>query len=900
MSKEERDPDAFLALANEEADATRGRLKIFFGAAAGVGKTFSMLQTARNLQKDGMDVVVGYVETHGRADTAALLEGLEQLPLKVVNYRNTEQLEFDLDKALERNPQLILVDELAHTNVPGSRHIKRWQDVDELLNAGIDVFTTLNVQHVESLHDVIDHITGVPVQERVPDSFIERAVDIELIDLPPDELIKRVREGKVYLKDKALHALENFFRKGNLLALRELALRVTAERVEAQMEQYRLSRQITEPWAASEKILVCVSQSPLSSTVVRAARRMATGLRVKWMAVYVETPKSASMSKSDRNRVLQTLRLAEQLGAESRELIGNSVPEEIVKCARQNNVSKIVVGKPAQSRWKEILFGSVVDDLIRRSGVIDVYVITGEKHSPEAVETFTAKNRTKSSSYLKALLVVSLFTGIARLMLPYFESSNVVMSYMLGIVIIATQYGRGPSILASLLSVAAFDFFFVPPYLTFAVSDTQYLITFGVMLTIALVISTLTTQVKQQAESARQREEKTYALYLMSRELSSSLESDNLFEIGLRHINDVFDSQTAVCLPDDSDQINVVHRGLGRDALWQIDMGVASWVFRNKKIAGAGTDTLPAAEAIYLPLFGYQRVIGVLAVKFRDEGNFVSPDRLHLLETFANQMAIACERADLAQENEKGRLQVRTEQLKNSLLSSVSHDLRTPLATISGAASSIADQSNNLSELDKSNLSKEIYSESVRLSNLVTNLLAATKMESGEVILNKQNYSLEEIIGSAISAFPAGLVEGRINIEIADSSLEILVDEVLMQQAFVNLIDNALKHTPPTSKITISAKCDSQEVFIVIQDDGPGISDFDKQRVFEKFQKGTTASTYGSGLGLAIVYAIIHAHGGQIWISDVAGGGAAFNIVIPLPSHNSAHHQTCEKKATAL
>lgn len=882
MTTEERDPGAFLALAKEEADATRGRLKIFFGAVAGVGKTYSMLQTARKLKADGLDVVIGYVETHGREETAALLEGLEQLPLKSLHYRNTEQSEFDLDKALERKPQLILVDELAHTNAPGSRHVKRWQDVDELLDAGIDVFTTLNVQHVESLHDVIDHITGVPVQERVPDSFIERAIDIELIDLPPDELIQRVKEGKVYLKDRALHALENFFRKGNLIALRELALRVTAERVEAQMDQYRLSRQINEPWPASEKILVCISQSPLSSTVVRAARRMATGLRVKWMVVYVETPKSAYMSEADKNRVVQTLRLAEQLGAESRELTGTSVTEEIIKCARQNNVSKIVVGKPAQARWKEILYGSVVDDLIRRSGIIDVYVITGEKHTREPVETFTAQSRTKTSSYFKAVLVVSLFTGIAKLMLPYFEPSNVVMSYMLGIVIIATLYGRGPSILASLLSVAAFDFFFVPPYLTFAVSDTQYVITFGVMLTVALVISTLTTRVKQQAESARQREEKTYALYSMSRELSSSMDLSDLLEIGLRHINEVFHSQTAVFLPDNAGQINIEFRGLGRNALWKVDSGVASWVFKNKKPAGSGTDTLPAAEAIYVPLLGYKRVIGVLAVRFLEEGRFIAPDRLHLLETFANQMAVACERADLATANEKGRLQVRTEQLKNSLLSSVSHDLRTPLATIAGAASSIADSNNNLSDFDKTALAKEICSESVRLNNLVTNLLAATKIDFGEVTLQKDNFPLEEVIGSAISAFTLQALEGRLTVNLSEPSTEIFVDEVLIQQAFVNLLDNALKHTPITSKIEINNEFKDDEVIISFQDDGPGIIDSDKLKVFEKFQRGQTTNTYGSGLGLAICAGIVQAHDGRIWIEDAAGGGAIFKIALPV------------------
>ncbi len=883
MTSEERDPGAFLARIKEEkSEGAPGRLKIFFGAVAGVGKTYSMLQTARKLRADGLDVVIGYVETHGRAETAALLEGLEQIPLKKIEYRGTQQPEFDLDAALVRRPQIILVDELAHTNAVGSRHIKRWQDVEELLDSGVDVFTTLNVQHVESLNDLVDHITGVPVQERVPDSIIERAYDIELIDLPPDELIQRVKEGKVYLQDRALHALDNFFRKGNLIALRELALRVTADRVEAQMDQYRLSRQINEPWPASEKILVCVSQSPLSSRVVRAARRMAAGLRVKWMVAYVETPKSASMSPADRNRVVQTLRLAEQLGAESRELIGNSVSEEIIKCARQNNVSKIVVGKPAQARWNELLFGSVVDDIIRRSGIIDVYVITGEKHSHEPVHTFSSRQRTRPNSYLKALLMVALFTGLAKVMLPYFELSNVVMVYMLGIVIIATQYGRGPSVMASILSVAAFDFFFVPPFLTFAVSDTQYVITFAVMLTVALVISTLTTRVKQQAESARQREERTFALFSMSRELSCTLDSQDLFETGLRHISEVFQSQTALCLPDARGNLTVHARGLGRHALWKVDNGVAVWVFRNKKPAGAGTDTLPAAEAIYVPLLGYKGVIGVLAVGFLEEGRFISPDRLRLLETFASQIAIACERAELAGESERARLQMRTEQLKNSLLSSVSHDLRTPLSTIAGAAGTIAEDGASLSRPDRKALAQMICSESQRLNNLVTNLLAVTKVDSGEVQLSKEDYPLEEIIGSAVSAIIPPPKEGRLEVRLEKEDAEVSVDEPLIQQVFVNLFENALKHTPDDSKIEVTATINDTEAVVSVRDDGPGIADKEKGKVFEKFHRGATAGSGGSGLGLAIAKGIVQAHGGRIWVEDAPGGGADFKVALPL------------------
>lgn len=882
MTADERSPDAFLARAKEEErESGKGRLKIFFGAVAGVGKTFAMLQTARRLKADGIDVVVGYVETHGRKETAALLEGLEQLPLSKFNYRETEHLEFDLDLALKRRPELILVDELAHTNATGARHKKRWQDVEELLDAGIDVFTTLNVQHVESLHDLVDHITGIPVQERVPDSIIERAVDIELVDLPPDELINRLKEGKVYVHDRALHALDNFFRKGNLIALRELALRATAERVEAQMQQYKLSRQINEPWPTTEKILVCVGPSPLSPTVVRAARRMAAGLRAKWLVAYVQTPHSTYMSEADRNRVIQTMRLAEQLGAETRELMGRSVSEEIVKCARQNNVSKIVVGKPAKPRWQEILRGSVVDELIRNSGIIDVYVITGEKNSDTSSNFRYSKRRTKFSHYMKALLTVAIFTGLARLMLPYFEPSNVVMAYMLGVVIIATYYGRGPSVMASILSVAAFDFFFVPPYLTFAVSDTQYLITFAVMLTVALVISTLTTRVKQHAEAARQREQRTYALYAISRELSSTMDLEDIVEKGLSHISEVFHGQTALYLPDDKESLSVFARGLGRNALWSVDQGVAQWVFRNRKPAGAGTDTLPAAKALYVPLLGYKKVIGVLAVGLPEDDRMVSPDRLHLLETFANQIATTCERAGLTRENEKARLQMRSEQLKNSLLSSVSHDLKTPLATIAGAAGTLSDKDNNLTQDQRMSLAREICEQAMRLNKQVSNLLSITKVEAPELTLAKEDCPLEEIIGSAISALEEQPHDGRIIVQLEDPSLEVSVDESLMQQALINLLDNAIKHTQRDSTIKVTAQSSQDDVVISISDNGPGIPDKDKARVFDKFQRGENSQVEGTGLGLAICKGIVSAHGGRIWIEDGPSGGTVFKIALP-------------------
>src|SRR5262247_2646257 len=556
MTEHRPDPEALLARAKlEEARRSQGRLKLFFGAAAGVGKTFAMLEAARELQTAGIDVVVGYVETHGRAETAALLEGLEALPPRRESYGGTTLPEFDLDAAVARHPAVILVDELAHTNAPGSRHAKRWQDVRELLDAGITVYTALNVQHVESLNDLVAKITGVIVRETVPDSLLERADEIELVDLPPDELLQRLEEGKVYVPQQAREAIHNFFRKGNLIALRELALRRTAESVDAQMQAYMRDHAIAKTWPVAERVLVCVSPSPQAGQLVRAGRRLATRLGAEWIVAYVETPATAQLSQADRDRAVQTLRLAEQLGAEAVTLSGPTMSEEILAYARARNVSKIVIGKPARSLWKRILLGSIVDALVRGSGEIDIYVVSGDKEAAVSRPVRHRPGVTDWLSYAEALGVVGLCTGIAWLMFPYFGLSNLIMVYLLGVVAVAARSGRGPTVFTSVLSVATFDFFFVPPFFSFAVSDTQYLVTFAVMLVVALVISGLTVRIRAQAESARDRERRTAALYAMSRELASTRGVDGLLATAIQHIVEVFPAEVAGLLPDGSGRL---------------------------------------------------------------------------------------------------------------------------------------------------------------------------------------------------------------------------------------------------------------------------------------------------------------------------------------------------------
>jgi two-component system sensor histidine kinase KdpD len=706
------DPDSLLKRAKEEEKRqAQGKLRIFFGAAAGVGKTYAMLEAAQEARGDGVDVVVGWVQMHGRPETEALLEGLEVLPPRLIEHAGKQMQEFDLDAALKRRPTLILVDELAHTNVPGSRHAKRYYDVQELLDAGIHVYTTVNVQHLESLNDVVTQITGVPVHETVPDSVMEQADEVELIDLPPDDLIQRLKEGKVYIPEQAKHAIENFFRKGNLIALRELALRRTAERVDAKMLVYRRDHAIPRTWPAAETIMVCVNLNPRGARLVRAARRMAAGLHAKWIAVYVQTSEHLRRPQADRDRVVQTLRLAEQLGAETVTLSGQRVSQEILSYARNRNVCKIIVGKPLRSRWKEVVFGSVVADLVKESGEIDIYVITGEAGESRPLVSRVLQRTSDWSAYGKGVLIVALATALAWLMFPYFSLANLIMVYLLGVVIVASRLGRGPSVMASILSVAAFDFFFVPPYFSFAVADTQYVVTFGVMLVIALVISNLTVRVREQATAARESERHTAALYAMSRELATHRLVDNLIRVASRHIREMFKSQVAVLLPDAAGRL-MMPRGEQVSFVFNTNnQGVAQWTFDHGQMAGMGTDTLPGADALFLPLVASQRTVGVLAIRPEQPRELLAPDRLHLLETFASQTAAAIERTMLAEQAQQAQVMVETERMRNAVLSAVSHDLRTPLATITGATSTLLEQKDEQDPAVRRELIQSVYDE---------------------------------------------------------------------------------------------------------------------------------------------------------------------------------------------
>ncbi|MCE1205393.1 MAG: sensor histidine kinase KdpD [Holophagaceae bacterium] len=876
-------PDPLLRrVQEEETRARRAKLKVFFGAAPGVGKTYAMLSEARERRSEGVDVVIGVVETHGRSETEALAEGLEALPRRDLAYAGRFLPEFNLDAALQRRPALVLMDELAHSNVMGSRHAKRWQDVMELLDAGIDVYTTLNVQHLESLKDVVAQITGVIVRENVPDTVLERADEVELVDLPPDDLLVRLKEGKVYLPDQARHAQEHFFRKGNLLALRELALRHTAESVDAQMRRYMASEGIRKTWAAGERLLVCVGPGELSERLVRGTRRMAGALGAPWLALYVESRQHLRFTDEDRARLEANLRLAEKLGGETAVIEGaGALVEDILAFAKDRNITKIVVGKPSRPRWLELLMGSTVDDLIRHSGDIDVYVISGEPGREPAAPLIRRTLTSPLRNYLLSALTVVLASTLASLLFRRTELADIIMVYLLGILIVATRFGRGPSLLASVLSVAALNFLFVPPYYTFAVTDFRHVGTFAVMLIMGVVIGNLTERIRAQARMARGREQRTHALYRLGQELARSSGSAALVASALQNVATQFQSRGVVLQPDDQGRLQA-------PALPQAfplddqELGVAQWVFDHAEPAGLGTLTLPGARATYLPLRGASGAIGVLGLLPEGSPRWAEPDQRQLLEAFATQTALALERALLAEQGALDKRRADAERLRNALLSSVSHDLRTPLGVITGAVST-ALETPDLSEPARRELLQSAQEEAQRLHRLVSNLLDITRLESGGLDLQTEWMPLEEVVGAALNRRELAQLAHRVRVALPEDLPLVAMDGVLMEQLLLNLLDNALKYSPPESPVDIKAWAAGKSLTLSIADQGPGIPAGEEERIFEKLARGQAASNRpGAGLGLAICKGIATAHHGRIQAVNHPQGGAQFLVTLPL------------------
>jgi len=842
-----------------------------------------MLEAARVAAAGQRNVLLGYIEPHDRPATEALMVGLPSLPRKDIDYRGVTLREFDLDTALARNPDVILVDELAHTNAAGCRHNKRWQDVQELLDAGIDVWTTLNVQHIESLNDIVAQITGIVVRETIPDHVFDEADNVELVDLPPDDLLERLQEGKVYVPAQARQAVERFFRKANLIALRELAMRRLADRVSHEVQTARLGHTRTVTWPTTECLLVCVGPSPTSAKVIRTAKRMASAMHAQWIAVFTETTSSSRLDDRGRYRIGQHLKLAQSLGAETVTITGEDVAEEIIRYAQSRNVTKIVIGKPGQAPRFRFWHRSVVDRLIARSGDIDVYVIRGVEEESVEPSPVTGKTPLSWRDFAAAAGTLALATAAALgLRAAGLTEPNIVMTYLLAVVTVAVWLGRDPAIMASILAVLLFNFFFTEPYYTFVARDTQYIYTFTIMLLVSLVVSALTARLRRQITVAREQERRSEAHYRVSQALARATGRLQLALVAREQLATIFGGEVALFATDNGLLLPLAHGGRGFDES-PAELEAARWVFEHGKVAGRGTDTLPNSRALYLPLQGADVAVGVLGWCPRDDRDLLSLERQRLLETFANQIALALEHDSLTQEAQRILTEAETERLRSSLLSAVSHDLRTPLAAIAGSASALLEQ--QLDGRTRTELARTIHDESDRLLRLVENLLHLTRLESGHMKVTKEWQPLDEVVGSAIHRLRTMLEFHRVETFIPSDLGFVPLDGILIEQVLVNLLDNAVKYVPVGSAITIRARRALLGVEVAVEDRGPGLQEDERERVFDRFYRSSRVSSdrgRGAGLGLAICKAIIEAHGGKIWAEGREGGGSRFVLTLPV------------------
>ena len=877
------DPDALLArVTSETSTRARGKLKIFLGYAAGVGKTFAMLQAAQQRRAQGVDVVVAYVETHGRRETDALLDGLEILPRKTIEYRGVTLSDMDLDAALARKPQLALVDELAHTNAEGMRHPKRVQDVLELLDAGIDVYSTLNIQHLESLNDVVAQITGVFVRETLPDSILDTADDIELIDLPPEELLQRLREGKVYVPEQAQRALQKFFRQGNLTALREMALRRAAMRVDDQMRAYMQTRAIAGPWAAGERLLVAVSASALGEKLVRRTRHLADELNAAWFVVFVETPEQLRLAQAQQDQLARTLRLAQELGAQTHTLAAERVVPALMDFARTHNITKIIVGKPLRPRWQEILRGSMVDQLMRASGEIDVYVINAKVEHPAKPLRQGWMPHRPFTRYALSILLVAAATAMSFLIDPLLSQTNLVMFYLLAVVVAAIYLGRGPAVVTSILGVLAFDFLFVPPRLTLVVDDAEYVLTFLALFGVGFVVSQLTAQLRERADAARLREQENATLYALSRDLAIASTLDEILHALKTNAALMFARQVAVLLPAGMERrMNEI--GKEKSVLDEDERAVATWAFEHGQAAGRDTDTLPAAQWRFMPLKTARGILGVIGVAPSESAQNLSPAQRRLFETFASLAATAIERAQLADKAQHAQVVQATEDLQNALLNSISHDLRTPLVSITGALTSLQEDGAMLDERAHQALLENAREETERLNRLVGNLLDMTRLEAGALHLKREPSDMQDAIGSALEQLKRRLRGRDVRVDVPNDLPLVSMDFSLIVQVLVNLIDNALKYARRNTPIEIRARAQPNQIQVQVMDRGVGIPSPDLPRVFDKFYRVQHPDLVsGTGMGLAICKGIIEAHGGTITAENRLGGGALLTFTLPL------------------
>ena len=885
-------PDALLEAARRE-ERRIGKLRIFVGAAPGVGKTYEMLLTARARIKDGYDVVVGVVETHGRKETEALLEGLEVIPRRRIEYKGRWLDEMDIDAVLARRPQIALVDELAHTNAPGSRHPKRYLDVQEILNSGIDVYTAVNIQHIESLNDVVAQITRVRVRETVPDSIFDRADSVELVDLTPEDLINRLREGKVYIPKQADRALEHFFSPANLTALRELALRRTADRVDEQLLTQMQARAIAGPWAAGERVMVCISEDPRAVGLVRYAKRLADRLHAPWTALYIESPRSLQLNEEQRDRVADTLRLVQSLEGEPVTIPGSGrrVADDVIGYAQANNITHIIIGKSSRSRWFEILHGSVVHELVRGSGNISVHVIAGEQLGKEpipkkAVQAADAGGRSAAIDMAGAIGAVAVALGVGVLIRPWLGVETIDLLFLTAIVAVALRQGLWPSLLASVMATLCYNFFFLPPTYTFTIADPKNVAAFVFFALMATLVSNIAARVRAQALVATGRARTTESLYTFSRKLTGIGTLDDVLWATAYQIALMLKVRVVLLLPDNG-SISVKAGYPPEDTLDDADLAAAKWAWQSDRPAGRGSENLPGARRLFLPMRTGRGAVGVVGIDTDKSGPILTPDERRLLDALIDQTALAIERVHLVEDMEHVRRSVETERLRSALLTSISHDLKTPLSAVLGAAGALRDLSSDLTDAEKTDLLGSIVDEAERLNRFIANLLDMTKLESGAIAPNMSLHDVSEIVGSALQRATKILAHHEVEVELAPDLPMVALDAVLFEQALFNLLDNAAKYASAHTTIRVQAWRERDSVYLQILDEGDGIPPGDLEHIFDKFyraQKGDRVRA-GTGLGLAISRGFVDAMDGTITATNRTDRtGAAFTIRLPIPA----------------
>lgn len=879
------DPDALL---DKIRQSGRGKLTVFLGSSAGVGKTYAMLSAAKERLLEGKQLLIGWVETHGRADTEALVHGIPAVPPCSLVYQGRAFQEMDLSEILRCHPQIVLVDELAHTNIPGSLHTRRYQDVEELLAVGIDVYTTLNIQHIESLNDVVARITGVVMRETVADRLLEGS-EIKLIDIPPEALLQRLAEGKVYVPTQAQEAIKNFFRVGNLTALRELALRYTTQHIDTDLETYMRAHAISGPWPAAERFMVCVSESPLSSLLIREAYRLASSLKSPWIAAYVEIPRIEVAKESEKLALADNLRLAEELGAELITIVGDDVADEIIRLARRRNVTHLLIGKPALSNIRQIFRGSIFSKILKQSEGLSVHIISApSKNTPLRFIPRRVPAKIRPIPAILTIGMVALMTVLGKLVEPALGLVNIALGFLLPVMISGILWGRYTSLLCAFLAAICFDLLFIPPVLHFRVSDVRYLFSFIMFLVVAYATGTLSGRLRHHAHEARKREVRISALYMLSKNIAGTEGLETVLEMAAQRIAESINAAVEILLPDEAGELQVKSRAnpqgkTGVNFVNQNEFAVATWVYHHGQIAGHGTDTLSGAQGFYTPLVSDDRTIGVIATLFYSNDKVVDPDKRHLLEAFANLIVLAVKRITLAEASKQTYLLRESERLWMTMFNSLSHDLRTPLASIIGAVTGLLEEGELFDRPARNELLRTIEQEALRMNRLVGNLFDMARLQSGMLQLKKEWCDIEEIVGIALNDIRRSLGNRPVHVNIEPDLPLFQADMGLIEQVLVNILDNAIKYSPIETKLSLEARRQHDELYVAVHDRGEGIPQNEIGAIFDQFYRGRTSQAVkGTGLGLTICKAIINAHAGRIWAESGVGQGTTITFTLPI------------------